>query len=90
MADKKVLMITKRVCPYCTRAKVVLNDALEGRYNDQIEFFVREDDEKRFADLQEKYRFMTVPTFIDQRTGEVLSDSQEATITAFMKKAIGS
>lgn len=89
MAKKKVLMITKTVCPYCERAKVVLNEALQGKYNDQIEFFVREDDEARFAELQKKYQFMTVPTFIDKESGSVLSDSQEATITAFMKQAIG-
>ncbi|MFT8318481.1 MAG: glutaredoxin domain-containing protein [Sporolactobacillus sp.] len=89
MADKKVLMITKQVCPYCDRAKAVLNGALDGRYNDQIERFVREDDEKRFNELQEKYQFMTVPTFIDRQTGKVLSDSKEETITQFMKEAIG-
>ncbi|MCO7176100.1 glutaredoxin family protein [Sporolactobacillus kofuensis] len=89
MAEKKVLMITKTVCPYCDRAKVVLNQALEGKYNDQIELFVREDDENRFTQLKDKYQFMTVPTFIDKKTGKVLSDSKEETITAFMKEAIG-
>ncbi|WP_100487361.1 glutaredoxin family protein [Sporolactobacillus pectinivorans] len=89
MAEKKVLMITKTVCPYCERAKIVLNEALDGKYNDEIEYFVREDDEARFAELQKKYQFMTVPTFIDKKNGSVLSDSQEATITAFLKKAIG-
>ncbi|WP_353947522.1 glutathione S-transferase N-terminal domain-containing protein [Sporolactobacillus sp. Y61] len=89
MSEKKVLMITKRVCPYCERAKVVLNKGLEGKYNDRIEFFVREDDEKRFSDLREKYHFLTVPTFIDKKTGDVLSDSKPETITAFMKKAFG-
>ncbi|MCO7125209.1 glutaredoxin [Sporolactobacillus shoreicorticis] len=89
MADKKVLMITKTVCPYCDRAKMVLNHALDGKYNDQIEVFVREDDEERFAQLKEKYQFMTVPTFVDQTTGKTLSDSREETITAFMKEAIG-
>ncbi|RYL95724.1 glutaredoxin [Sporolactobacillus sp. THM7-4] len=89
MTDKKVLMITKRVCPYCERAKVVLNEALGGKYNDQIELFVREDDEDRFSRLREKYHFLTVPTFIDKETGAMLSDSQEATITRFLKEAIG-
>lgn len=89
MSDKKVLMITKTVCPYCDRAKMVLSHALEGKYNDQIEVFVREDDEQRFAQLREKYQFMTVPTFIDKETGKLLSDSKEETITAFMKEAIG-
>ncbi|RYL99221.1 glutaredoxin [Sporolactobacillus sp. THM7-7] len=89
MAEKKVLMITKRVCPYCERAKIVLNEALGGQYNDQIEMLVREDDEERFAKLKEKYQFLTVPTFIDKEKGTVLSDSQEATITKFMKEAIG-
>jgi glutaredoxin len=89
MSEKKVLMITKTVCPYCDRAKVVLNQALEGKYNDQIEVFVREHDEERFAQLKDKYQFMTVPTFIDNKTGKVLSDSKVETITAFMKEAIG-
>ncbi|MDD9147463.1 MULTISPECIES: glutaredoxin family protein [unclassified Sporolactobacillus] len=87
--DKKVLMITKIGCPYCERAKVVLNEALGGKYNDQIELFVRESDEQRFAELKEKYRFLTVPTFIDKKTGAVLSDSQKETITEFMKEATG-
>ncbi|MDN3954358.1 glutaredoxin family protein [Sporolactobacillus laevolacticus] len=89
MSEKKVLMITKTVCPYCDRAKVVLNQALEGKYNDQIEVFVREHDEERFAQLKDKYQFMTVPTFIDNKTGKVLSDSKVETITAFMKESIG-
>nr|WP_283163466.1 glutathione S-transferase N-terminal domain-containing protein [Sporolactobacillus mangiferae] len=82
-------MITKTVCPYCDRAKMVLNHALEGKYNDQIELFVREDDEGRFNQLKEKYQFLTVPTFVDRATGKVLSDSKEETITAFLKEAIG-
>ncbi|MCI1856599.1 MAG: glutaredoxin [Sporolactobacillus sp.] len=89
MTKKRILLITKRGCPYCERAKIVLNQALEGKYNDRIDYFVREDDEERFRQLQEKYHFMTVPTFIDKQTGKVLSDSKEATISAFMKEAIG-
>ncbi|GGL53659.1 glutaredoxin family protein [Sporolactobacillus putidus] len=89
MDDKKVLMITKIGCPYCERAKVVLNEALGGKYNDQIEFFVRENDMDRFGELKEKYQFLTVPTFIDKKTGAVLSDSKEETITDFMKEAVG-
>ncbi|MFT8873103.1 MAG: glutaredoxin domain-containing protein [Sporolactobacillus sp.] len=89
MCAKKVLMITKQVCPYCSRAKAVLNGALEGKYNDQIEFFVREDDETRFEALRDHYQFMTVPTFVDLSSGKILSDSQEATISAFLKEAIG-
>ncbi|BBN98330.1 glutaredoxin family protein [Sporolactobacillus terrae] len=89
MAEKKVLMITQTVCPYCDRAKMVLNHALEGKYNDQIELLVREDDQERFDQLKQKYQFLTVPTFIDKKTGKVLSDSKEETITAFMKEAIG-
>lgn len=89
MPEKRILMITKEVCPYCERAKRILNDGLEGKYNDQIEMFVREEDEKRFADLKEKYQFMTVPTFIDRKTKKTLSDSHEETITAFLKQAVG-
>lgn len=89
MAEKNVLMITKIGCPYCERAKVVLNEALGGKYNDRIELFVRENDEDRFAELKDKYQFLTVPTFIDKKTGAVLSDSHVDTITDFMKEAIG-
>ncbi|MFT8361966.1 MAG: glutaredoxin [Sporolactobacillus sp.] len=85
----KVLMITKQFCPYCTRAKAVLDHALEGKYNAQIETVVREQDEKRFDALKEKYQFLTVPTFVDVASGKTLSDSQEETITEFMQTALG-
>lgn len=89
MAEKRILMITKQVCPYCERAKRILNEGLDGKYNKDIEMFVREDDEKRFSDLKEKYQFLTVPTFIDKKTGKLLSDSHEETITSFLKQAVG-
>ncbi|EUJ36308.1 glutaredoxin family protein [Brochothrix campestris] len=86
--SKNVLMLTQTVCPYCDRAKVVLNGALEGDYNDHIEFINREDQPERFAELRAKYEFLTVPTFIDLTTGDVLSDSQAATIVPFMEEHI--
>ncbi|ODJ55655.1 thioredoxin [Brochothrix thermosphacta] len=86
--SKEVLMLTQTVCPYCDRAKVVLNGALEGDYNDHIEFINREDHEERFAELRSKYEFLTVPTFIDVASGEVLSDSKPDTIIPFMEKHI--
>ncbi|CAM3202228.1 glutaredoxin family protein [Sporolactobacillus spathodeae] len=87
--QKKVLMITKQFCPYCVRAKAVLDHALDGKYNDQIETVVREKDEARFNVLKDKYQFLTVPTFVDLSTGKTLSDSKEETITPFMKEALG-
>ncbi|RYL95740.1 glutaredoxin [Sporolactobacillus sp. THM7-4] len=86
MTDKKIALVTKQGCPYCKRAKSILNQDLNGKYNDQIDLVEQETDAGRFRQLQDQYQFQTVPTFIDQENGEILSASQEDAITQFLKE----
>ncbi|RYL99217.1 glutaredoxin [Sporolactobacillus sp. THM7-7] len=86
MADKKVILVTKEGCPYCQRAKEILNQSLSDRYNDRIDFVEQHADADQFSQLQDQYHFQTVPTFIDRKTGDTLSASEEGVITQFLQK----
>lgn len=71
--DVVVLKKPEKDCPNCRNLSSFLNLALNGEYNEHIQFITTPEHEETYQELVDKYNIMSMPAIIDIKNNKLVA-----------------
>lgn len=84
---QQMIMLTKAGCTQCASAKMILEKALNNKYNPYINFVQKEQQPEQYDAMVQQYNIMALPAFITPN-GTVLRNASPSALMQFLKTNI--